>query len=169
MAFQIDYDTDFYIINDKTTIQESKYEIKLLKEENTKLKKDIELLKNVRKDNNFIINITSVDLNKDDMLFEERFENIILYIKLLLSSKYFINNHMIEIDKQYEYLIDTLFQRDSSNSQNYTSTYLKRRNLCISRKIDSFKNLPGPKYYLIECDKFMMKKYTDKNYYQILL
>jgi hypothetical protein len=83
--------------------------------------------------------------------------------------KYFINNHIIEIDKESEYLIDTLFDVNHVESQNYTSTYLNKRNLCISRKLKSFNNLPGPKYYLIKCDQFILKKYTDKDYYQILL
>lgn len=159
MSFQIDYDNGFYLINDTTTKLEN--EIKLLKEENTYLKKG--------KNNDFIISITTDNLNKDDLLFEEKFKNIILYLKSLLCSENFINNHMIEIDTKSEYLIDTLLNYHSNESLNYTSSYLNRRNLCISKKIDSLGNLPGPKYYLIECDKFMMKKYTDKNYYQILL
>jgi hypothetical protein len=159
MSIEYDYDNGFYINS----------EIELLKEENIKLKNDIELLKN-KNNNDFIISITNKkNLNKDDILFEERFENIILYIKLLISSEYFINNHMIEIDKEYEYLIDTLFHFNPDESQNYTSTYFNRRNLCISRKIESLGNLPGPKYFLIKSDQFIHKKYTDKNYYQILL
>jgi len=75
---------------------------------------------------------------------------------------------MIEIDKQSEYLIDILLNYHSSESQNYTSSYLKRRNLCLSRKLDSFRNHPRPKYYLIESNQFLLKRYTDKDYYQIL-
>jgi hypothetical protein len=164
MSIEYDYDDGFYI----TSKRDFEYEIQLLKEENIKLKNDIELLKNQNK-NEFIISITTKNLYKDDILFEERFENIILYIKLLISSEYFIKNHIIEIDKQYEYLIDTLLHFNPDESQNYTSTYFNRRNLCISRKIESLSYLPGPKYFLIKNDKFIHKKYTDKNYYQILL
>ena len=164
MSIEYDYDDGFYI----TSKRDFEYEIQLLKEENIKLKNDIELLKNQNK-NEFIISITNKNLNKDDILFEERFENIILYIKLLISSEYFIKNHIIEIDKHAEYLIDTLFHNNSDELQNYNSTYLNRRNLCISRKIESLGNLPGPKYFLIKSDQFNHKKYTDKNYYQILL
>jgi hypothetical protein len=164
MSIEYDYDDGFYI----TSKRDFEYEIQLLKEENIKLKNDIELLKNQNK-NEFIISITTKNLYKDDILFEERFENIILYIKLLISSEYFIKNHMIEIDKQYEYLIDTLLHFNPDESQNYTSTYFNRRNLCISRKIESLSNLPGPKYFLIKSDQFILKKYTNKNYYQILL
>ena len=67
---------------------------------------------------------------------------------------------MIEIDEQSEYLIDTLFHNNSDESHNYTSTYLKIRNLCISRKIESLGNLPGPKYFLIKSNQFILKKYT---------
>jgi hypothetical protein len=167
MSIEYDYDEGFYITK-TVTKNDFEYEIYLLKQENLKLKNDIEFLKN-QNNNDFIISITKKNLNKDDMLFEERFENTILYIKSLISSEYFIKNHMIEIDNQYEYLIDTLFHNDSDESQNYTSTYLNRRNLCISRKIESLDNLPGPKYFLIKSDQFILKKYTDKNYYQILL
>jgi len=164
IEYDYDYDDGFYI----TSKRDFECEIQLLKEENIKLKNDIELLKNQNK-NEFIISITTKNLYKDDILFEERFENIILYIKLLISSEYFLKNHIIEIDKQYEYLIDTLLHNNPNELHNYTSTYLNRRNLCISRKIESLDNLPGPKYFLIQSDQFILKKYTDKNYYQILL
>jgi hypothetical protein len=168
MSVQYDFYGGFDINIETVPKEEYENEIKFLKEENLKLKKDIELLKNQIKNNDFIISITTENLNKDDKLFEEKFNIIILYIKSLLSSEYFINNHMIEIDKHSEYLIDILLNYHSSESQNYTSSYLKRRNLCLSRKLDSFRNHPGPKYYLIESNQFLLKRYTDKDYYQIL-
>jgi hypothetical protein len=162
MSLKYDYDEGFYLTSEIFTKRNLEYEIELLKEENMKLRKDLQLLK-YQNDNNFIIDITTKNLNKDDILFEEKFKNTILFIKSLLSSEYFYKNHIIEINKECEYLIDTLFHN------NYTPTYLNKRNLCISRKLESFNNLPGPKYFLIKSDQFILKKYTDKNYYQILL
>ena len=168
MSIKYDSDEGFYISSEPIVKRNVDYEIELLKKENMKLKKDIELLK-YQNYNDFIIGITTKNLNKDDVLFEERFTNIILFIKSLISSEYFIKNHIIEIDKKLEYLIDTLLHINPGESENYTPTYLKKRNLCISRKLERFNNFPGPKYFLIKCDQFIQKKYTDKNYYQILL
>ena len=54
MSLKYDYDEGFYITSEKVSKTNVEYEIELLKEENMKLKSDIELLK-YQYENNFII------------------------------------------------------------------------------------------------------------------
>jgi len=187
MSSQNDYDKDCNIIKQPVTqdefkkvVDEFRNQIELLKEENKKLQKDIEILKNQNKDYNWIIK--SYNPNTDDIFFEETNNNLVKYLDSLTYTEDFINLGYKEIDQQTfinklsfspdfiklkseEYKMELSIKELMEIALNKCNmSYLKRRNLCIitDKKINYDKKFPI--YFLAKYNIYYQDKTFIFNY-----
>ena len=127
------YDNDCSIIKQPVTIDEFRKEIDLLKEEIANLKKA---------KNDFIID--TVNFDKEDKIVEEKYRELLLYLKSLIGNPDFEENEGIEIKYEsniamYEKIRDWIkgiqeerrIEPPNFNGNVYSDLlqYLKRRNL----------------------------------------
>jgi hypothetical protein len=140
------YDNDCSIIKKPVTSDEFKTVIDSLRDEITHLKKEIESLK-LKNNNDFIIDL--VDYNKEDKIFEEKYQDLIKYLNLLLSNPTFIEMNYIEID-------DDKYDMLQNCKMSYLS-YLKRRNLSIM--IKDGRRTPEDLKYLVKYDFYNPRSY----------
>ena len=126
------YDNDCSIIKQPVSTDEFKTVIDSLRGEIANLKKEIELLKS-KNNNDFIID--TVDFYKEDTVVEKEHQQILKYIKSIISSKDFRDTNEIEINK----LNETMYSIIYNIVREYIITkikpslfdYLRRRNLYI--------------------------------------
>jgi len=141
MSTQQGYDNDCNIIKQPITVDELKIvvnefrsQIELLKDENKKLQKDIELLKNQTNDS--IINklaIPKLDFDIDEEDVEKRYSDLIKWFIEKLPSKIKIN---IDFPNQFKIPLE-ICENGLNKNNNYwypkmdLQIYLKRRNINI--------------------------------------
>ena len=168
------YDNDCSIIKQPVTVDEFRKEIDLLKEEITKLKKA---------KNNFIIDL--VDFDKEDKEIEEKYKELLLYLKSLIETPEFEDNGIIKIkyksnETMYEKIRDLIKGIEGKRHHPYKTyiysdllNYLKKRNLSLifpaepmgMQFVDDNIDFAIIKYHRVNINHINMIVYNGRSYF----